>query len=231
MSLWGLLGSAENREPWETYLRGKNISTVAIDRAPLHSLQEVEIALVVDTDWESNILQKLWLFESHMDLRAPIVANIVAASAAQYTPLCKHPERVVGMAVCPPLGKYNLEFTRTEISSDAAIATAKEKLGLLGIPMEVIGDRAGGVLPRTLAMLVNEACFALQEGLASASELDQAMLFGVNYPKGLLAWGDELGTQFVLDVLTGLLRETGDPRYRPAPLLVRRAAMGIALSA
>jgi 3-hydroxybutyryl-CoA dehydrogenase len=79
------------------------------------------------------------------------------------------------------------------------------------------------IVGRIRAMLINEAVDALRLGVASAEAIDTAMVAGVNYPKGLLAWCDELGAGTVLATLEGLHAEYGEERYRPSPLL-RQAA-------
>ncbi|MBA4070374.1 MAG: 3-hydroxybutyryl-CoA dehydrogenase [Gemmatimonas sp.] len=86
-------------------------------------------------------------------------------------------------------------------------------------------DEAAGavIVDRIRAMLINEAVDALRLGVASAEAIDTAMVAGVNYPKGLLAWCDELGAGAVLATLEGLRAEYGEERYRPSPLL-RQAA-------
>ena len=89
-------------------------------------------------------------------------------------------------------------------------------------------DRAAGerVLMRMLAMLVNEAADAVHWRVASAADVDLAMTKGVNYPKGLLAWGDELGAARVLATLEALHDEYGEDRYRASPLVRRAARQG-----
>jgi 3-hydroxybutyryl-CoA dehydrogenase len=89
-------------------------------------------------------------------------------------------------------------------------------------------DRALGqaIVDRVLAMLVNEAVDALHLGVASADDLEVAMTKGVNYPKGLLAWGDEIGAAEILRRLEALQQEYGEDRYRPSPLLRRRVRDG-----
>ncbi|MDE3151979.1 MAG: 3-hydroxybutyryl-CoA dehydrogenase, partial [Gemmatimonadota bacterium] len=79
------------------------------------------------------------------------------------------------------------------------------------------------IVDRVLAMLINEAVDALYLRVASAADIDLAMTAGVNYPKGLLAWGDEIGVRAVLQRITALHDEYGDDRYRPSPLLRRLA--------
>ncbi len=88
-----------------------------------------------------------------------------------------------------------------------------------------VQDQALGkrIVDRVLAMLINEAVDALYLRVASAADIDLAMTTGVNYPKGLLAWGDELGVRTVLHRITALQEEYGEDRYRPSPLLRRLA--------
>lgn len=82
------------------------------------------------------------------------------------------------------------------------------------------------IVDRVLAMLVNEAVDAVQLRVASPADIELAMTKGVNYPKGLLAWGDELGAGTVLATLEALQAEYGEDRYRPSPLLRRTAKSG-----
>ena len=82
------------------------------------------------------------------------------------------------------------------------------------------------VLERIVCQLVNEACFTLGRKIADAADIDTAMRFGFNWPRGPLEWGDAIGADGVLSVLDRLRSETGEERYRAAPLLRRRAAAG-----
>jgi len=78
------------------------------------------------------------------------------------------------------------------------------------------------IFDRILAMLINEAFDALFMQVASQEDIDTAMKFGVNYPKGLLQWADEIGLENILQTLTNLFEEYGEDRYRPNPLLKRK---------
>jgi len=82
------------------------------------------------------------------------------------------------------------------------------------------------ILMRVLSMLVNEAVDAVFLNVASVADVELAMTKGVNYPKGLLAWGDEIGLDRVLERLTRLQEEYGEDRYRPSPLLRRMVRDG-----
>jgi 3-hydroxybutyryl-CoA dehydrogenase len=77
------------------------------------------------------------------------------------------------------------------------------------------------IVDRVVVMLINEAVDALHLGVASRDDIDLAMTKGVNYPKGLLKWADELGPAKVLARLEGLQADYGEDRYRPSPLLRR----------
>ena len=77
------------------------------------------------------------------------------------------------------------------------------------------------IFDRILAMLINEAVDAVFMNVATASDIDLAMTKGVNYPKGLLSWADEIGLENVLLTLEDLFAEYGEDRYRPNPLLRR----------
>jgi 3-hydroxybutyryl-CoA dehydrogenase len=74
-------------------------------------------------------------------------------------------------------------------------------------------------------MLSNEAAFAAGEGIAEVERIDTAMILGMNYPKGPIAWANEIGYQHVVEVLEHLQREYGEERYRTAPLLQRLARL------
>jgi 3-hydroxybutyryl-CoA dehydrogenase len=100
-------------------------------------------------------------------------------------------------------------------------------------PPEPLKDGALGraIVDRVVAMLVNEAIDAVHLRVASARDIETAMTRGVNYPRGLLAWGDEIGAATVLTRLEALQAEYGEDRYRPSPLLRRRVRAGESLLA
>jgi len=83
-----------------------------------------------------------------------------------------------------------------------------------------------GVLGRIVCQVINECAFALGEGVGSAQDIDTGMVLGLNYPRGPLAWADEIGLDHVLAVLDGLWEEYREERYRPAPELKRLVRAG-----
>ncbi|PHM50299.1 3-hydroxyacyl-CoA dehydrogenase [Xenorhabdus miraniensis] len=94
----------------------------------------------------------------------------------------------------------------------------------IGKQVILLPDYPGLLTMRTVAMLCNEALDAINKGIASAEDIDLAMRYGVNYPIGPLAWGEQLGWKHILSTLENLQKFYGEPRYRPAPLLRQLAA-------
>jgi 3-hydroxybutyryl-CoA dehydrogenase len=95
----------------------------------------------------------------------------------------------------------------------------KATLASLGLEADIVEDRVGMVSPRIVCMIINEACFTIQEGTAGAKEIDTAMKLGTAYPFGPLEWADKIGIENVYLVMNSLWEDSHDPRYRMAPLL------------
>ena len=93
----------------------------------------------------------------------------------------------------------------------------------MAVELSVVQDRVGMVLPRVLASLVNEAFFAIMEGVAEPRDIDSAMMLGTSYPHGPVEWGQSIGLSNVVAILDALQRDTGEDRYRVAPLLRQMA--------
>lgn len=119
----------------------------------------------------------------------------------------------------------------TALTSAAARDSAWALLAVDGVPVTVINDSPGFIAQRVLATIVNIAAQIAQRGIASVADIEDAVKLGLGYPHGPLAWGDRIGGARILQILRTLLAETGDPRYRPSPWLVRRVALGVSLLA
>ncbi len=92
----------------------------------------------------------------------------------------------------------------------------------LGVEVQIVPDQVGMITPRTLFLLINEAYTVMQEGTASAADIDLAMQLGTNYPRGPIAWSEAIGLEAIVAVLDHLHAHTGEGRYRVSPLLRRR---------
>jgi 3-hydroxybutyryl-CoA dehydrogenase len=177
-----------------------------------------------DGEKKKSILQQL------DDLLLPasvIVTSCLAYGTTHLAAWTKKPERIVGFASFYPLKERKLiELAAGLRSTDRAISAAEGLFKSLGKETVWVKDAAGLAFPRILSLIINEAARALEEGVASAEEIDVAMRLGVNYPQGPLRWADQIGVDEVLAVLEGLERETGDDRYRPAMLLKKLVTAG-----
>jgi 3-hydroxybutyryl-CoA dehydrogenase len=134
-----------------------------------------------------------------------------------------------GFHVLPPLHQSNLvEITTLPSTADRSRDLIENLFNHLGLHTEHVGDAPGLVLGRLVCQLVNEAAFAVGEGVGSAEDVDAGLTFGLNHPRGPVAWGALIGLDHVLATVDGLWEELRDPRYRAAPLLRQAVNMGSA---
>ncbi|HMD56882.1 MAG TPA: 3-hydroxyacyl-CoA dehydrogenase NAD-binding domain-containing protein [Solirubrobacteraceae bacterium] len=133
----------------------------------------------------------------------------------------------VGFHVLPPFETARLvELASGESSSPLVAARAERFFAALGRRVEWVGDAPGLVLGRIVCQLINEAAFALTEGVGDARDIDLGMVLGLSHPRGPLQWADEIGLEHVLAVLDGLCSEYREERYRAAPVLRRLVREG-----
>jgi 3-hydroxybutyryl-CoA dehydrogenase len=118
-----------------------------------------------------------------------------------------------------------VELTRVPASQDFAATAVEECFGRLGLVTEWVEDAPGLVLGRIVSQLVNEASFAIGEGVGSPDDVDTGLTLGLSHPRGPVAWSEALGVEYVLAVLDGLWEERHEERYRAAPALRRAAAL------
>jgi 3-hydroxybutyryl-CoA dehydrogenase len=137
------------------------------------------------------------------------------------------PERVIGMHFMnpPPLMKL-VEIIRGLATGDATYEATRALAERLGKQTVVSRDIPGFIVNRVLMPMLNEACFALYEGIGSVADLDVAIQLGLNHPMGPFALMDLIGLDTTLAILEVLHRELGDPKYRPCPLLRQYVAAG-----
>jgi 3-hydroxybutyryl-CoA dehydrogenase len=133
----------------------------------------------------------------------------------------------VGFHALPPLAEASLvELTRGLDSAESAARAAEHFFTTLGKHTAWVSDAPGLVLGRIVCQVINEAAFTLGDGLGSAQDIDAGMVHGLNYPRGILGWADEIGLDHVLATLDALALERGEERYRAAPILRRLAWSG-----
>lgn len=168
------------------------------------------------TEKRANLLE----IENHIDQDTLILSSVLGVTATQAASWLTYPSRLIGFAAFSNLDQAGLIEVTSALQSDAGYVEKTNALfGLLGKETEWVEDEVGLVFPRILSMIVNEAAFAFMEKIASAEDIDTAMRKGTNYPSGPLSWADELGLDDIFAVLSGLHRDLGEDRYRPAPIL------------
>jgi 3-hydroxybutyryl-CoA dehydrogenase len=158
---------------------------------------------------------------------ALLATNTSSISITKLAAATRRPSQVVGMHFFNPVPVMQLlEVTRGLQTSDAAYAAAVALGARLGKTVVTSRDAPGFIVNRILVPLLNEACFALQEGLGTAEDIDAAVRLGLNHPMGPLTLADFIGLDTILAICEVLHRELGDDKYRPAPLLRQYVAAG-----
>jgi 3-hydroxybutyryl-CoA dehydrogenase len=119
-----------------------------------------------------------------------------------------------------------VEVIRALQTSDAAFATTMELAQKLGKTPVAVNDAPGFVSNRVLMPLINEAAYAVMEGVATPEAVDAVMKLGMNHPMGPLELADFIGLDVCVDILNVLMEGLGDPKYRACPLLKKYVAAG-----
>jgi 3-hydroxybutyryl-CoA dehydrogenase len=158
---------------------------------------------------------------------AVIATNTSSISITRLAALTRRPGQVIGMHFFNPVAVMALiELIRGLQTSDATYAAVDELARKLGKTPVQVRNSPGFVVNRLLCPMINEAVFALGEGLATAAQIDEAMKLGANHPIGPLALCDLVGLDVELAVMQVLYEGFKDPKYRPAPLLVEMVEAG-----
>ncbi|MBS0312903.1 MAG: 3-hydroxybutyryl-CoA dehydrogenase [Proteobacteria bacterium] len=156
-----------------------------------------------------------------------IATNTSSISITQLAAATTRADRVIGMHFFNPVPMMALvELIRGLATSDATLATAQALATALGKTPITVRNSPGFVVNRILCPMINEAIFCLQEGLATAEDIDQGMKLGTNQPIGPLALADMIGLDVMIAVMNVFYEGFNDPKYRPAPLLKEMVAAG-----
>ena len=205
----------------------RSLARIQADRPLRGELEAVDFVIEAATE---NFTTKREIFEAlDQACRGGVIlaTNTSSITITAIGAAVTRPERVIGMHFMnpPPLMKL-VEIIRGLATADATYETTRALAERLGKQTVLSRDISGFIVNRVLMPMLNEACFALYEGIGSVDDIDTAIQLGLNHPMGPFALMDLIGLDTSLAILEVLHRELGDPKYRPCPLLRQYVAAG-----
>lgn len=188
-----------------------------------------EVDMAIEAASESRDL-KLEIFrqlDRALHPRALLCSNTSSISISAIASATHRPTQVAGLHFMNPVPVMELVELVTGMQTSAqTLSTLRAFVARLGKTNVLSQDRPGFIVNRVLIPMLNEACLALQEGVASASDIDAGVRLGLNHPMGPLELSDLIGLDTVLAIAMVLREEIGDDKYRPASLLRNLVASG-----
>jgi len=193
----------------------------------LEDFADVDFAVEAVTENEGLKLELFRRLDAIAGPEAILASNTSSIPITKIASATKRPEKVIGMHFMNPVPVMTLvEVIRGHSTAEATFAVTADLVAKLGKEMAVAQDYPGFIANRVLMPMLNEAIFALYEGVASAEDIDKAMKLGTNQPMGPLVLADFIGLDTVLAILRVLHEGFGDPKFRPCPLLVKMVNAG-----
>ena len=198
--------------------------TLIVDREALASAEFVVEAASERFELKSEIFRSL---DRILPKTAILASNTSSISITKLAAQTSRPTQVIGMHFFNPVPVMALvEIVRGLATSDVTFGAVQELSMKLGKTPVEVNDAPGFVSNRVLMPLINEAAFAVMEGVATAEAVDQVFKLGMAHPMGPLTLADFIGLDVCVDIMRVLVEGYGDPKYRPCPLLVRMADAG-----
>jgi 3-hydroxybutyryl-CoA dehydrogenase len=167
-------------------------------------------------------------FSEHASPHAILASNTSSLSITRLARETARPELVVGLHFMNPVPVMKLvEVVRGTLTSELTVRSALSLSARLGKTTISSQDRPGFLVNRILIPLLNEACFALEEGVGTKQDIDAGAKLGLGHPLGPLELADLIGLDTVLSIAEILHRDFGDPKYRPCALLRNLVQAGL----
>ncbi|KAK9835146.1 hypothetical protein WJX81_001076 [Elliptochloris bilobata] len=198
--------------------------TTSCDLDALSGAEYVVEAVPEDEDLKKSIFRQL---DQVVKPDGILASNTSSISITRIAAATQRPEQVVGMHFMNPVPVMPLvEIVRGIATSDAVFAATKGLAEHLGKTVSISLDRPGFIVNRILMPMINEAFFVLMEGVGTAEDIDKGMKLGTAHKMGPLHLADFIGLDTCLSIMRVLQAQTGDPKYRPCPLLVQYVDAG-----
>ena len=196
----------------------------AVDLGAAQNAQIVIEAVPEKIEIKKDVFTRL---DSLCSQEAILATNTSSISITRIAAFTRRPKNVVGMHFMNPVPVMKLvEIIRGLETSDSTYQAVKDLTLFLGKTPAMSLDFPGFISNRVLMPMINEACFALMEGLSTKEDIDTVMKLGMNHPMGPLELADFIGLDVCLDILDVLFDGFGDSKYRPCPLLKQMVAAG-----
>ncbi len=198
-------------------------------RGTLNRLELAECSFVIEAATEKfevkrEIFREL---DGIMPVEVILASNTSSISITKLAGQTGRPDRVVGMHFFNPVPMMKLvEVVRGLATSQATFEAVRDLSVRLGKTPVEVNDAPGFISNRVLMPLLNEAMFAVMEGVATAEAVDEIFKLGMAHPMGPLTLADFIGLDVCLDIMRVLEEGLGDPKYRPCPLLIRMVDAG-----
>ena len=193
----------------------------------MEDLAAVDFAIEAVTEKESLKLEIFRKLDSIVKPEAFLGSNTSSIPITKIASVTGRPEKVIGMHFMNPVPIMTLvEVIRGHATSDETFAVTSELITKLNKEMAVSQDYPGFIVNRILMPMINEAAFALYEGIATAEDIDKGMKLGTNQPMGPLTLADFIGLDTCLAIMEVLYEGFKDSKYRPCPLLVKMVNAG-----
>jgi len=193
----------------------------------MSGLAGVDFAVEAVTEHEPLKLEIFRKLDGIVKAGSILASNTSSIPITKIASVTARPDKVIGMHFMNPVPVMKLvEVIRGHATSDETFARTGELVAGLEKEMAVSQDYPGFIVNRVLIPMINEAIFALYEGIATAEDIDKGMKLGTNQPMGPLSLADFIGLDTVLAIANVLYDGFKDPKYRPCPLLVKMVNAG-----
>lgn len=209
-----LVGEETRRQELLSCLSGEHEITMAdiAYEVEFDTLSGYDAIFDLNADEDTSLID-----EYPYDGSVVLIASAVKSQLAGMIDFLNYEGGIFGMNCLPTF--INKPLKEVSVLRDQDISALRDFMGKMGWEYQLVSDRVGMVTPRVICMIINEACYTVQEGTATIPDIDKSMKLGTAYPMGPFEWADKIGVKDVFETLEAMYGDTGDDRYRICPLL------------